>query len=211
MSFFFDVWTKEGFILTSDVRMIINGKVTMLHKLASSRNSKIVCAIAVCGDYPENCLNFFLEATMTKDTMRDAAFAFSQKWTDRYAGTKDYSGVHLVGFEKVHSFVTMLPQMWYWCNWKGPNPDDFFSNEELSLDIKSFSKPIPHNNHIPYKIKELTGKFPGPTLGDETKYVIDFLQKYQPFFTWNGDTSFWRSALGTIDSAMALLLKEKTK
>lgn len=211
MSFFFDVWTSEGFILASDVRLVNNGEIKTLHKLASApRGSRVVCAVAVCGDYPENCLNFFLEAAMSKDSLRDLAHAFAEKWTKRYSGTRDYSGVHLVGFERIPDCDTVLPQMWFWCNWQGPNAEDFHAEETLSSALQSFSEPIPHNDHIPYKIKELTGKFPAPTLSSEAELVNAFLKIHQPFFTWNGDAAFWRSALGTVNSAMSLLIKEKT-
>jgi hypothetical protein len=211
MSFFFDVWTSEGFILASDVRLINNKEIRTLHKLAfAPPGSKVVCAIAVCGDYPENCLNFFLEAAMSKDSLRDLSHAFAEKWTKRYSGVHDYSAVHLVGFEKIPGCDTVLPQMWFWCNWQGPNAEDFHPEETLFSALQSFSEPIPHNNHIPYKIKELTGKFPTPTLSSEAELVNAFLKIYQPFFTWNGDTAFWRSALGTVNSAMSLLIKEKT-
>lgn len=210
MSFFFDVWTSEGFILASDVRLINNNKIKTLHKLAPAPpGSKVVCAIAVCGDYPENCLNFFFEAAMTKDSLRDLARAFAEKWTKRYSGTRDYSGVHLVGFEKISGCGTEVPQMWFWCNWQGPNADDFYSEETLSSALQSFSEPIPNNNHIPYKIRELTGKFPEQTLSGEAELVSAFLKINEPFFTWNGDTAFWRSALGTVNSAMTLLTREK--
>ena len=211
MSFFFDVWTSEGFILASDVRLIINEQIQTCHKVAPApHGSKVVCAIAVCGAYPDNCLKFFLEATTRKDALRDVAHAFAHKWTKRYSGTGDYSAVHLVGFEKVLGCDMALPQMWFWHNWQGPDADDFYSEETLSAALQSFSEPIPHNNHIPQTIKELTGKFPGPTLSDEAELVNAFLKIYQPFFTWNGDTAFWRSALGTVNSAMSLLIKEKT-
>src|SRR4030042_999676 len=211
LSFFFDVWTVDGFILASDVRMIIDNTVTTGRKLAASApNSKVKCAIAVCGDYPENSLNFFHEATITKDSLRGVAHAFAKKWTDRYSGICEFSGVHLVGFEKIPDSDEFVPQMWFWCNWRGPSPGDFHSKETLSLTLSSFSEPIPLNNHIPYKIKELTGKFPGPTLNQEAQLVYAFLKIAQPFFTWNGDTSFWRAALNTVDSAMDFLKKEKT-
>jgi hypothetical protein len=211
MSFFFDVWSREGFILASDVTLIDNMQKKTLHKLAAApRGSKVVCAIAVCGDYPENCIKFFIEAAMIKDSLRDLALAFGEKWTKRYSGTRDYSGVHLVGFERMPDCGMVLPQMWFWCNWQGPNPDDFYPEEVLSSALTSFSELIPQNNHIPYKIKELTGKFPEPTLMSEAELVNAFLKVHQPFFTWNGDTAFWRSALGAVNSAMNLLAKDKT-
>jgi hypothetical protein len=210
MSFFFDVWTSKGFILASDVRIMINGAATNGHKLArAATNSKVNCAIAVCGDYPDNCLNYFREATMTKDTLREIAHAFAKKWTERYSGTQEYSAVHIVGFEKIPNFETTIPQMWFWCNWQGRSANDYYSKEALALALNSFSEPVPHNNHIPYKIRELTEKFPGSDLKDELQLVTAFLKEFEPFFTWNGDTAFWRSALGIVDSAMSLLKKEK--
>jgi hypothetical protein len=211
MSFFFDVWASEGFILASDVRLINNKEIKTLHKLASApRGSKVVCAIAVCGDYPENCLKYFVEAAMIKDSLRELAYAFAQKWTKRYSGTLDYSGVHLVGFEKIPSCDTVVPQMWFWCNWQGPNANDFHPEKTLNSALQSFSEPIPYNNHIPYKIRELTGRFPQPILKSEAELVNVFLKAYQPFFTWNGDTAFWRSALEIVNSALTLLAKDKT-
>jgi len=59
-------------------------------------------------------------------------------------------------------------------------------------------------------IKELTGKFPGPTLEDQRDLVTSFLNLYQPFFTWNGDTDFWRSAARAVGSAMNLLWRQKS-
>jgi hypothetical protein len=32
---------------------------------------------------------------------------------------------------------------------------------------------------------------------------------HQPLFTWNGDTSFWRSAASSVGSALNLLWKQK--
>jgi len=210
MSFFFDVLTNDGFILASDVRLFLNDKVKIFHKLAPAPyNSKVICAIAVCGDYPENSINFFFKATMTGDTLRDVAQAFAQRWTERYAGTSEYSAVHLVGFERIPESDMKFPQLWYWHN-LDLKSNYFFSKEKLLLDLDSFSNQIPYNNHIPYLIRDYTGKFPGQAIDDEAKLVFAFLQLYQPFFTWNGDTSFWHSALDTVDSAIGLLKKEKT-
>jgi hypothetical protein len=208
MSFFFDVWAYEGFVLASDVRLIVNGGQHFLHKIQTSHNSKVNCAIAVCGEYPENCIKYFVEASTVNDTMKEIAERFASRWTERYAGTEDYSAVHLVGFEKLNDSIKTVPQVWYWHNWTGTT--GFLSEEKLQEDLESFSQPIPINNHLPWKIKELTGKFPEPTLEDECELVLSFLRMFQPYFTWNGDTNFWRSAANAVGSAMNLLWREKS-
>ena len=208
MSFFFDVWTLEGFVLASDVRLLVNGKPEFAHKIArSSPSSRIVAATAVCGDFPDICLNLFHVACNTKDTLREIAQSFAERWTDRFAGTCEYSAVHLVGFGPIPGSSGHVPQVWYWCNWAGAN--GFYSKEKLLADFDSFAQPIPENNHIPWKVRELTGKFPGPSLEEEGLLVTSFLQLHQPFFTWNGDTQFWRSAADAVGSAMTLLWRHK--
>jgi hypothetical protein len=208
MSFFFDVWAYDGFVLASDVRLMVNGKPQYSHKIGRThKNSRIFSAIAVCGEYPDSCLNWFFEATNSKDSLRNIAKHFAEKWTHRFGGTQEYSAAHLVGFEPVPGAAEKVPQMWFWCNWA---PDTFYANEKLESDLASFDDPIPSNNHIPWKIKALTGKLPDPTLEDEAKIVLSFLRLYQPFFTWNGDTNFWRSAAEAVGSAMNLLWREKS-
>jgi hypothetical protein len=212
MSFFFDVWAYEGFILASDVRIIKEEKQSSAHKIAcSASKSKTVCAIAVCGEYPQACINYFVEAINMKDTLKEIANYFASKWTRRYGGTQEYSAAHLVGFETITDSSDLVPQMWYWCNWLGPNPDHFKSKDRLKTELASFSDPIPSNNHIPWKIKDTTNKFPGPTLAEERSLVRSFLHVHEPLFTWNGDTQFWRSASGAVGSAMNLLGPEKSK
>ena len=205
MSFFFDVWTSQGFVLASDVRLIVNGGSKYAHKIAvSSPHSKVKCAIAVCGEYPLNSLRYFSSATLTKDSLRNIAKEFASRWVERYAGLKEYSAIHLVGFEKTGPLDELLPQMWFWCNW---DEKGYYSREILEGQLRSFSNPIPHNNHIPQKIKQLTGSFPKP--GEEYSFVMSFLQQYEPYFTWNGDTSFWRSAANAVGSALNLLRNGK--
>lgn len=208
MSFFFDVWTLDGFILASDVRIMENDQPKMGHKVYCSPDSaRVKCAIAVCGMYPDFCKNHFIQAVATKDTLKDIAKDFAEKWTNRYAGTTEYSAVHLVGFEKIESSGKSVHQMWYWHN--SEDGINFLSEKDLQGDLKTFVDPIPANNHIPWKIKELTGKFPGPTLEDEYSLVNSFLRLHQPLFTWNGDTNFWRSASSSVGSALNLLWKQK--
>lgn len=208
MSFFFDVWSCEGFVLASDVRLIIDEEPHHMHKIAmSSPNSGVRCAVAVCGEYPQNCLNFFTEAVAVGDTLRDVAQRFATKWVRRYAGTGCYSAVHLVGYEEVPDSGTLVPQMWYWTSASGENSR---SKEELARELSSFSKPIPDNNHIPHKIRELTGRLPGPGLQQEHSLVVAFLRLNEPLFTWNGDTRFWRTAADAVGSAMNLLRREKS-
>jgi len=210
MSFFFDVWTYDGFVLASDVRLMVNDQPDYAHKIvAATYNSRVRCAIAVSGVSPEKCANLFFEAISKKDTMREVAQYFASKWTDHYAGTEEYSAVHLVGFEEVHTIGKHVPQMWYWHTWEDGGTG-FLSEERLRKDLSTFTEPVPANNHIPRAVKELTGKFPGPTLEEEYSLVASFLHLYQPFFTWNGDTAFWRSAANTVGSAMNLLWRVKT-
>lgn len=200
MSFFFDVWTNSGFVLASDVRLLVNGEPGCLHKIAfSGRGSTVNCAIAVCGDYPESCLQHFHHAWMTKDTLHDVAQDFASHWVDKYAGTNDYSAVHLVGFE--NSPHGPIPQVWFWCNWDGEN---YLSKEVLDGQLNDFSNPIPHNNHIPQKINQSYKRFPH-TLEEEHQLVAMFLTQVQPYFTWNGDTTFWRSASEAVTTAMNLV------
>ena len=40
--------------------------------------------------------------------------------------------------------------------------------------------------------------------------MSSFLKLYEPYFTWNGDTSFWRSAADAVGSALRLLKGKKT-
>jgi hypothetical protein len=203
VSFFFDVWTSQGFVLASDVRLIVNGEAGYAHKLAmSGPNSRVNCAIAVCGEYPRNCLRYFSEATPRKDTLREVAEHFASRWIERYAGTEEYSAVHLVGFEGVGNSDTLLPQVWFWCNW---TPSGYLDKETLERQLNTFSEAIPHNNHIPDKMKQLTGQFPGPTLEEEYSSVIAFLKQWDPYFTWNGDTNFWSSAAKAVSLALNLL------
>lgn len=206
MSFFFDVWTSQGFILASDVRLIENGEPKYAHKIkVSGHHSKVKCAIAVCGEYPSNSLGYFTEATCVKDSLREVAERFATKWVERYAGTEEYSAIHLVGFEKNTSIADeFLPQMWFWSNW---DVEGYYRREILEDQLRSFSNPIPHNNHIPQKIRQNNGCFPKPE--QEYSSVMSFLQHYEPYFTWNGDTSFWRSAVHAVGSALNLLRNKK--
>jgi hypothetical protein len=118
MSFFFDVLSTAGFVLASDVRLSTSGQQGYCHKVVpSGPNSKVRCAIAVCGDYPEACINFFTEAHSMKDSLREIAKYFAIKWTEKYVGTSEYSAVHLVGYEKMSCAGAVVPQLWYWRTW----------------------------------------------------------------------------------------------
>lgn len=195
MSFFFDVWAYDGFVLASDVRLKINGKNTYGHKLSiSSPTSKVTCAIAVCGDYPDAALGFFTEATI-RDTLKEVVHHFAERWTNKYAGTNDYSAVHIVGYER--SAGLAIPQMWFFTT--------DYTEEQHNHNLASFSEYYPENNHIPRKVRELTGAFPGPTPTEENDVVRAFLRVHQPFFTWNGDRAFWGSAGGVVRSAISLV------
>lgn len=199
MSFFFDVWTNSGFVLASDVRLLENGEQKLMHKIVTSGpSSKIKCAIAVCGDYPRTCANFFRHAWMVKDSLHDIAQDFASQWTERYAGTQDYSAVHLVGFEKIGTSNTQIPQVWFWCNW-GLN--GYLTKAQLAQQLADFSRPVPFNDHIPQKIVELGGQFPH-SLEEEHKYVTRFLSQRQPYFSWNGDTDYWRGAMVSVAKAL---------
>jgi hypothetical protein len=207
LSLFFDVWTSEGFVLVSDVRIMLDGKPMLGHKLARAPQAcPTNCAIAVCGEYPQASLNFFSEATSRHNTLRDIARTFASRWTERFGGTQEYSAVHLVGFEEIAESGLKIPQMWFWANWSG---QEFAPKSHFEVELATFDRPIPANNHIPHKIKQLTGKFPEPTPEGEAELVRSFLSLYQPFFTWNGDTAFWRSAASAVGSAMNLLWREK--
>lgn len=208
VSFFFDVWFSEGFVLASDVRLMVNDEPEHAHKIAEgARGSTVNCAIAVCGAYPGACLNFFTEASSRKDTLRDVAHYFASRWVEKYAGRDDYSAVHLVGYEKMIASGVAVPQMWFWCNWDGK---EYLSREVLLQQLNTFAEPMPHNNHIPRKIKELTGEFPEPTFEDEYSLVATFL-KHQPYFTWNGELGFWQSAADAVGGAVNLLRDRKTR
>lgn len=207
MSFFFDVWTSNGFILASDVFYKVNGDMLYLHKIKRAPQSTYVnCAIAVCGDYPENCVNYFIEACLTNNCLRDIAYHYAQKWTKRYGGLREYSAAHLVGFEQIPDSSDYVPQVWFWTNWDR----DYRTKEELDQRLETFKHQYPIDNHLPQKVKEITGKFPERSLQDEKSVVNSFLRHYQPIFTWNGDTSFWQSAVQAVGSAMNLLWEQKS-
>lgn len=208
VSFFFDVWTSNGFVLASDVRLTVNDELMNAHKLMrSGMASRVNCAMAVCGEYPETCLKYFTEATTAKDTLREVAERFAQNWTDRYAGTELYSAVHLVGFENNPGSELLVPQMWFWTTSSGSG---YHSEQTLTRQLNSLSDHMPHNNHIPQKFRQLVGVFPASTLEEERALVAAFLQRNEPYFTWNGDTHFWRSAADAVGSALNLLKGKKS-
>lgn len=210
MSLFLDVWTLKGFILVSDVRLTSNGEQSYIHKLRACRpGAKVTCAIAVCGDYPKACINFFDKAIATKDTLRDVAYSFASAWTERFAETRDYSAVHLVGFEHIPNTDEFVPQMWYWHN-SSPG-EDFYSEDRLKGELNSFSDFIPFNNHLPLVAQERAGKVALNSLSEERLFVLDFLGKYQPVFTWNGDNDFWPSVSKAVESAMNLLREQTSR
>jgi hypothetical protein len=204
MSFFFDVWNEESFVLVSDVRLLRNGSQTYAHKVAAAHPSgAVTSAIATCGDYCERSLELFTQATAAKDTLRDIASDFAHAWTERYAGTEDYSAAHIVGYEKIHGSHQVVPQMWYWANWD-PDPPRFLTDDELSPHLKSFDEHTPFNNHIPTKIEG----FSAQTLDEERVLVQAFLRQHQPVFTWNGDRTFWGGAGNVVQSVFELLRPE---
>jgi hypothetical protein len=96
--------------------------------------------------------------------------------------------------------------MWFWSNWTG---EGYYSRETLEGQLSSFSGPTPFNNHIPHLVERHTGRFPGPTPEEEYSQVMSLLNQYEPYFTWNGDTSFWRSAADAVGSALNLLRGKK--
>jgi hypothetical protein len=158
MSFFFDVWALDGFVLASDVRLINDGEITYAHKIGRAPyNSTIKCAVAVCGEYCETALRFLMQASARRDTLRDVAQDFAQRWTRRYAGTDDYSAAHLVGFDRIPGTDDVVAQMWFWSNWTSTR---YCTQDELEAQLESFSQPIPFNNHVPQKIRQLTGRYP---------------------------------------------------
>lgn len=207
MSFFFDVWTSEGFILASDVRLTLDSTQDFAHKIARSpHSSKTPCAVVACGAFTKTCFDFFHEAVARSDDLRGIAHHFARKWTKRYAGSNDFSAVHLVGFERIFNSETAVPQVWYWNNWE--ESIGFYDEAFLQQHLESFDRPVPFNNHLPSKVKELSGKYPG-NLPEEFQLVSSYLKLYQPVFSWNGDTRFWRSAAGAVGSAMNLLWRER--
>lgn len=208
MSFFFDVWMRNAFILASDVRLTTNGPHTYLRKIGTSTTSSALkCAIVVCGEYPENCLNYFQHAMALEDTLRETAHRFGERWTERYSGIAEYSAVHLVGFERIPGTGQYVPQLWYWHNWAD---GEFISEQQLRDNLTSFADPIPANNHLPWKIKELTNKSPAADLENEFSSVTSFLKEREPIFSWNGDNTFWYSAAAAVSSAMEIVSKQKT-
>lgn len=203
MSLFFDVWTKDGFVLVSDVRIITNGSAGFGHKIARvNSGSPTKCAIAVCGEYPNVVIQFFHEAVAKRDTLREIAHEFAKRWVERFGGTQEYSAVHLVGFQTTGDGKLDIPQMWFWANWR---PNGYASKEECQAELASFDQPIPRNNHIPYKIHETTGRFPEPNPHSEAEFVRSFLRLFGPYFTWNGDLKYWQSAAGSVGAATNLL------
>ncbi len=177
MTLFIDVWTHEGFILASDVRLTLNGgQRDYIHKLRwSHQSARVVCAIAISGDYPDICSHFFEIATATKDTLREVAYNFAESWTKRFAGTEDRSAVHLVGFEPIPNTDLVVPQVWYWHNW-GPG-EGFYTQDRLEVELQSFSMSVPFNNHIPQLIHQTGAALP-KTLVDERNLVSDYLNSH---------------------------------
>jgi hypothetical protein len=97
--------------------------------------------------------------------------------------------------------------MWFWTN---SRRNGYYSEQELKRQLDSFSEPVPHNNHIPQKFRQLVGVFPGSTLEEERELVAAFLRRREPYFTWNGDTDFWQSAARAVGSAFDVLKGKKS-
>ncbi len=205
MSFFFDVWTKNGFILTSDVKLTGDPSKKYAHKIAiSPRSCKTPCAIVVCGVFPEMVINnYFLEACSVADTsLRDIAECFGKKWTERFSDSEDYSAVHICGFSGSEN-IGFIPQMWYWTNWDH-DKNNYKSEEKLKKDLESFSKYCPNNNWTA-RFGNRIIKMEINNFETEKKLTSDFLEEHAPFYTWNGDSQFWRSAAESVGIISNLL------
>ena len=159
--------------------------------------------MAVCGDYFEVNKDIFSHATAIGDTLRDIAHEFAKRWVERFAGTKDYSAIHIVGYEPSTEYETNVPQMWFWTNWAGPKDNDFYSESHLKSNLATFNQPIPKDNHLPHKMTE--HGMPKPDYREEGAAVRAFLNATSPYFTWNGDTRYWLSAVNAVVSVMNLL------
>ncbi|MCI0558345.1 MAG: hypothetical protein MN733_07605 [Nitrososphaera sp.] len=206
MSFFFDVLTNDGFVLVADVRLTeeVSGvrQQRYVHKILSPSfsNQKVDCAIAICGDDLDVCKGYFKHACAVKDTLRDVAECFATEWTEHFAGENKDSAIHVVGYETIPGSNELVPQLWYWHTWES-STRQYLTKQSLQNDLSSFANPIPANNHLPWLIRDKTGKFPGPTLQAERSLVVDYLQQ-ATIFTWNGDISFWASASTTVSTAI---------
>lgn len=199
MSFFFDVWTPNGFILASDVKISNDPESKYMHKIIEAPHTcKTSCAIVICGDYPQACAQFFMEACcLADDSLKKIAEHFGTRWTKKYAGTTDYSAVHICGFKEVDGIK--IPQMWYWTNWNH-SKNDYKEEKDLLSNLTTFENEFPDNNWMPVLAKRVEGN-----VGDESAIVNAYLQRHSLFFTWNGDEKYWKSALATANAVPALL------
>ena len=102
----------------------------------------------------------------------------------------------------------VVPQMWFWTNWDGTT---FHSDSTLQANRASFSDFAPTNNHIPHKAVSVGFSQELPSSLEEERQLVEaFLQSTQPAFTWNGDQSFWRSASGSVGTALDQLRTQKS-
>lgn len=202
MSFFFDVFFRDGFVVASDVMLMESSDgiddEKHLRKVRINPHSShegVNCAIVVCGDYPEVPLSFFGLACAGGDSLRDIAKRFAQMWTRRFAPESNehvYSAVHLVGFETNPNGGLMVPQMWYWATWE-PQPG-YYTRETLEEHLQSFADSNPHNNHLNRIIANKTEVPTALTLEEEYRVAEDFLERIGAYITWNGDRDLWASA-----------------
>jgi hypothetical protein len=203
VSFFFDTWFRDGFVLVSEAKLLeVSGGVVRdkyLRKIQVNPHyqaNKVGCAIVVCGDDPQVALALFREACAGGDTLRDIARRFGRKWTARFSpenGEPLYSAVHMVGFEKAPNEEDLfVPQMWYWTTWE-PNLG-YHTKEQLEEHLQSFKEVNPHNNHLHRIIAKRTKTPLASTLKEEYRIAMSFLRSTGAYITWNGDRNFWDSA-----------------
>jgi len=148
-----------------------------------------------------------VQATSGAKSLREVAHRFAQKWTGRFSGIQEYSAVHLVGYDTTGDGA-VVPQMWFWTNWDGTT---FHSDSTLQANRASFSDFAPTNNHIPHKAVSVGFSQELPSSLEEERQLVEaFLQSTQPAFTWNGDQSFWRSASGSVGTALDQLRTQKS-
>ena len=217
MTFYFDVLTKDGFVLAGDVRLteeIGSAEKTYgyAHKVIPSPRWHVgpKCAMAIAGEDPSFCRNAFVSAALLGSSLRDIATRFAIEWTKHFAGSEKYSGVHLVGFERYADTSAPVPQLWYWST--RAEEDTFLSQEILEGHLETLGagfEGIPYNLHTPQLVQREFGKKVLRLPQDEEPLIRSYLTLVEPKFTWNGDTAYWRGAAGAVGSALALLRGQK--